>query len=95
MLNLKKFTILDYNKYYKCVKICSITGKEFSVKLSRDEFFKYYLPKGKCIKHLTKHNVAERLFLETTLTPYEIRSIPEKVRDNLDKRKWRFKLIKN
>lgn len=94
MINLYKFTILDYNKYYKCVKICSVTGREFSVTLTRDEYLKYYLPKGKCISHLTKHSVNEKLFLETTLTPVEIKMIPEIVRSKIDKKRWRFQLAK-
>jgi len=90
-MKFEKFTILDYEEYYKCVKVCSITGKQYQVKLTNDEYIHYYKPGGKDVKHLTNHSNEEKLFLETTCTPEEVKSLSNNDK-KLSKRRWRFQL---
>ena len=50
-LDFTQFTLLDYDDHYYARKICSVTGELYSVKLTKDEYFHYYLPKGKNVEY--------------------------------------------
>lgn len=92
-MKFEKFTLLDYGDYYKAVKDCSVTGKQYQVKITKDEFIHYYKASGKDVKHLKCSN-EEKLFLETTLTPEEIKLLTpsqKKVRKSL----WKLQIKKD
>jgi len=92
-MKFKEFILLDYNTHYYARKICSVTNELYSVKMTKDEFHHYYLPKGKNVKHLVNHNDDEKLFLETTLTPMEVKLLtPSELKLNKKLWKGRFKL---
>lgn len=91
-MKFNNFTILHYGKYYNCVKICSVTKKEYKVKLSWSDFMKYY--PGKTTKHLTKYSEDDILFLETTLTPEEIKLLTPQQK-KVRKTQWKFQLLNN
>jgi hypothetical protein len=88
------FTILHFNTYYIIQKECSITKEIYRVKLSNEEFMKYYTPKGKIVKHLDRLNKEEKLFLKTTLTPEEIKLLSTNEKEKLSKKIWRFRIPK-
>ena len=92
-MKFENFTILDYKKYYKCIKLCSVTNQQYQVKLTNDEFTHYYKVNGKDVKHLTNHSKEDKLFLETTLTPEEIKLLTpqqKKLRKSLWKNIFRL-----
>lgn len=93
--DLTKFHILQYDKMFKAIKICSITNEPYIVELTRKEFKKYYKFSGKYTKTLKKHTKEEREFLKTTLTPEEIKSINWRIKKQLHPKLWRFYLKKD
>jgi hypothetical protein len=94
-MKFTEFTLLDYNDHYYARKICSVTKELYSVKITKDEFAHYYLPKGKCVDHLVNHSREEKLFLETTLTPEEVKLLTP-AEKKLNKKLWKSRLrLKN
>ncbi|MCK9429204.1 MAG: hypothetical protein M0R17_04310 [Candidatus Omnitrophica bacterium] len=94
-MKFENFTLLDYGDYYYARKKCSVTGELYSVKLTKDEYHHYYLAKGKNTKHLVDHSKEDKLFLETTLTPEEVKLLSKEELKS-DKRSWKKRLrLKN
>jgi hypothetical protein len=105
IIDIDKFNLLYYHgtSMYRVCKKCSVDSTIYSVWLTTEDFNRYYTYQGKHIIHLhdkkdpvkkityTKENL---LFLETTLTPKEVKSIPDKIKNNkdIDKKQWRFQL---
>jgi len=90
-LDFIQFTLVDYDEHYYARKICSVTNELYSVKMTKDEFHHYYLPKGKNVSHLPNHTEDERLFLESTLTPEEVKLLTPAERE-LSKKLWKSRL---
>jgi hypothetical protein len=90
-MKFENFTLLDYGDYYYARKKCSVTGELYSVKMTKDEYHHYYLTKGKHVTHLANHSREEKLFLETTLTPEEVKLLSP-IELKSDKRTWKKKL---
>lgn len=88
VVDTERFTILQYSDYYRMVKKCSVTNELFSVKLSQEDFLKYYTNKGKDMKHLDFLSKDEKDFLESTLTPKEILALNSEDR-KLPKKHWK------
>ena len=89
----EKFHILQYGNIYRMQKVCSITGALYKVDLDSIDYYQYYTKSGKKITHLKeKLNKNDLFFLETTLTPMEVKSLPSLVRKNTSKKLWRTQL---
>lgn len=93
MINFDEFSILQYKGYYKMVKNCSITKKQYCVKIDAEDFRQYYTPFGKSVKHLKGLSKEDRIFLNTTLTPNEY-ALLTKAQKNTNVKLWKHYLKK-
>lgn len=92
-INVYKFNLIQFDENtYIAQKICSVTNKMYRVYMTVWEFRNYYRPNGKNTRHLKKHTNEQKVFLKTTCTPSEIKTIPEKIKRNINKKKWRHHL---
>ena len=93
-IDQNKFTILQYGEKYKIQKKCTITNKLYFVYLSKEEFLDYYTQKGKNVSKLGRLSKEQRTFLESTLTPEEVKSL-KPVLNKVPIRRWKHLLPEN